>query len=170
MCDLNPAHFGYFTSITLMSTPLTPLTEWPSGDLEYLGACPVCNSKQREIAFSDLVDRFYRCAPGKWTIYRCANCRSGYLDPRPDRASIGRAYETYCTHVDDTNTPTFHTQLLATKSLHSTLRNSYINSAYGTSLSPANPKLSFIYRRIGHFRARVDRLMGHLPEIGRAHV
>ena len=146
-----------------MSSSRAPLTEWPSSDLEHLGACPVCNSKQRKIAFSNLVDRFYRCAPGTWTMYRCSECRSGYLDPRPDRASIGRAYETYVTHRDNTNSPSFFTQLLATKSLHSTLRNSYINSTYGTNLSPANPKLSFVYRKIPHFRARVDRLMGHQP-------
>ena len=146
-----------------MITQLSPLDEWPTSDLEHLSACPVCGSKSRHVAFSNLEDRLYRCAPGKWTIYRCSDCRSGYLDPRPDRKSIGRAYATYCTHADSDLSLSFYHKLTSGHSLHARLRNSYFNSVYGTDFSPASTQLAFVYKNIGHFKARADRLMGHLP-------
>jgi len=45
-----------------------------------------------------LTDRAFFCAPGQWTVYRCTECGSGYLDPRPTPASISQAYVNYCTH------------------------------------------------------------------------
>jgi 2-polyprenyl-3-methyl-5-hydroxy-6-metoxy-1,4-benzoquinol methylase len=38
------------------------------------------------------------CAPGMWTMWRCKDCRSGYLDPRPTVETIGLAYASYYTH------------------------------------------------------------------------
>lgn len=91
--------------MTLTATLAPQMTEtsagnaWPEGDLEHLGACPCCESAERALMFKGLRDFAFRVAPGAWTMWRCGGCRCGYLDPRPTPASIGRAYETYYTHV-----------------------------------------------------------------------
>jgi SAM-dependent methyltransferase len=38
--------------------------------------------------------------PGSWTFRECADCGIVYLDPRPSRSSIGKAYASYYTHED----------------------------------------------------------------------
>jgi len=50
------------------------------------------------MAFRDVEDWTFRCAPGKWNYWKCNNCGTLYLDPRPTEASIGRAYAMYYTH------------------------------------------------------------------------
>lgn len=72
--------------------------DWPLQDLEAVKACPVCGETGRRVLHADQTDRVYFCAPGRWTLYRCDRCASAYLDPRPNRQSIGRAYASYYTH------------------------------------------------------------------------
>lgn len=55
--------------------------------------------KERRSLHSDLVDNTFFCAPGVWALWRCENCQSAYLDPRPTFDSIGRAYRSYYTHA-----------------------------------------------------------------------
>jgi 2-polyprenyl-3-methyl-5-hydroxy-6-metoxy-1,4-benzoquinol methylase len=45
----------------------------------------------------DLTDPLFG-APGRWTLWQCQECATAWLDPRPDPASIGRAYSAYLTH------------------------------------------------------------------------
>lgn len=73
---------------------------WPAENLETLLRCPVCGSPERTTELSDIWDATFFVAPGRWTLRRCGACRSGYLDPRPTEESIGRAYETYYTHLE----------------------------------------------------------------------
>lgn len=75
-----------------------PAGEWPAGELESPGCCPVCGGSMRERLHDDARDRIFFCAPGRWTLWRCAECRSAYLDPRPAASAIGRAYRGYYTH------------------------------------------------------------------------
>jgi 2-polyprenyl-3-methyl-5-hydroxy-6-metoxy-1,4-benzoquinol methylase len=91
--------------------------KWPAESLEEVDHCPVCGSNMRTRLYHNLTDRSERVAPGKWTMYQCAGCGSAYLDPRPDLASVGRAYRTYHTHVD--------------------LLNGYLNRRFGYELRPA---------------------------------
>ncbi len=74
---------------------------WPEQHLQKLGHCPVCQSNLAELLHQDLQDRIFFCAPGRWTMLSCQQCGSGYLDPRPDEASIGLAYSQYYTHDID---------------------------------------------------------------------
>lgn len=67
--------------------------KWPAHGLEYVNCCPVCCSTERELLYEGLTDRVFFCAPGEWTLYRCQQCKSAYLDPRPtlncdDRGNI----------------------------------------------------------------------------------
>jgi hypothetical protein len=65
---------------------------WPESGLEYLNHCPLCQSPTRTILHDDLQDKVFFCAPGIWKMWRCDNCHSGYLDPRPNKKTIGLAY------------------------------------------------------------------------------
>lgn len=79
-----------------MSSPLDQ--EWPAESLERVDACPYCGSHERTLAFGDVQDWSFQCAPGKWNYWDCVNCQSLYLDPRPTRSTIGAAYAKYYTH------------------------------------------------------------------------
>jgi SAM-dependent methyltransferase len=78
--------------ITLMSEV------WPPDELERVTECPVCGWRGRSVLYGELRDLQFQCAPGLWTFHRCLHCSSAYLDPRPTRSSIGRAYSSYYTH------------------------------------------------------------------------
>lgn len=107
--------------------------DWPKNGLERLEACPLCGEEKRTLLHEGLVDSIFFVAPGKWTMWRCAGCRSGYLDPRPDERTIGLAYRTYYTHeVVPQPQPTNGLQRL-----RAALGNGYRNARYGTHFSPA---------------------------------
>ena len=72
------------------------------------------------------------CAPGSWDLYRCEVCGSGYLDPRPNAATIGLAYSSYSTHgapggVDQP-------ERSAWRRFRNAQRNAYLNREYGYQL------------------------------------
>lgn len=71
---------------------------WPAEDLETVAHCPFCAASERALAFLDVEDWTFQCAPGKWNFWKCKGCGALYLDPRPTEASIGRAYSRYYTH------------------------------------------------------------------------
>lgn len=71
---------------------------WPENELEYVDTCPYCGSKERTIAYKDVQDWSFYCAPGKWKYWDCAMCETLYLSPRPTEQSIYKAYASYYTH------------------------------------------------------------------------
>jgi 2-polyprenyl-3-methyl-5-hydroxy-6-metoxy-1,4-benzoquinol methylase len=75
---------------------------WPEADLEHAGKCAYCGSAERTLAYKDVQDWSFYCAPGKWTYWDCTACKSLYLDPRPTQATIGAAYGSYYTHAANT--------------------------------------------------------------------
>ena len=79
-----------------MSTSLDQ--SWPAEGLERVETCPYCGSSERTLAYGDVQDWSFNCAPGKWDYWDCINCKSLYLDPRPTRSTIGSAYTKYYTH------------------------------------------------------------------------
>ena len=79
-----------------MSSPLDQA--WPEEGLERVEACPYCGSGQRTLAYKDVQDWSFFCAPGKWDYWDCANCQSIYLDPQPTQSTVGSAYAKYYTH------------------------------------------------------------------------
>jgi len=72
---------------------------WPESDLEHVGACPYCGSLERAMAYNDVQDWSFYCAPGKWTYWDCTHCKSLYLDPRPTLQTISAVYANYYTHT-----------------------------------------------------------------------
>ncbi|MBK1643679.1 hypothetical protein CKO25_03185 [Thiocapsa imhoffii] len=113
--------------------------EWPSAGLEKLSKCPVCDGSSRHILHEALQDHIFFCAPGTWTMWRCDECQSGYLDPRPTIDHISIAYATYYTH--ESHHPKHnadHTSGKIRRSfrLHDRLRSAYLNTKYGHNLKP----------------------------------
>jgi SAM-dependent methyltransferase len=80
------------------AAPATATKDWPIDGLERVLRCPACGSLGRALLHRDLIDDNSRCAPGKWTLWRCSNCTTAYLDPRPTRETIAMAYRSYYTH------------------------------------------------------------------------
>jgi 2-polyprenyl-3-methyl-5-hydroxy-6-metoxy-1,4-benzoquinol methylase len=131
--------------------------EWPADGLETVPNCPVCRSRERQLAYGGLTDQVFRCAPGKWDIYRCGACGSGYLDPRPNLASIGLAYKNYYTHAPigvpkpESGSPW--------RQWRTSERNGFLNRHYGYQLQPATSIQFFISQRR---QRRFDRFTGYL--------
>jgi 2-polyprenyl-3-methyl-5-hydroxy-6-metoxy-1,4-benzoquinol methylase len=120
-----------------MTPPQPLMTEqaWPADGLERVPDCPICGSSARSLLHEGLSDQIFFAAPGAWDLWQCARCRSAWLDPRPDEATIGIAYGSYYTHAD-TQRPQPQN---AFERLRAALGNGYRNSRYGTHLSPASP-------------------------------
>lgn len=114
---------------------------WPEHALETLGKCPVCGNAQRSILHADIVDNTFFCAPGKWQLWKCAQCRSAYLDPRPTPETIGTAYASYYTH-GDSNAKIQYDRLGFLGKVRRQLVNGYTRGKFG---SPDEPQSAFGY-------------------------
>ena len=86
-----------------MKKPDTSLIDqdWPAEELEEVHNCPFCGGTEYTIAYENVQDWSFYCAPGKWTYWDCAQCEALYLNPRPTEASIGKAYASYYTHSNN---------------------------------------------------------------------
>lgn len=110
---------------------------------------------------NDLEDWVHRIAPGKWLMHRCGSCRAAYLDPRPSRASIGRAYARYQTHgaIEDP----FAAPRTLIGRMRRYARNGYVNAVYGYSLTPASTVGAWVVRCVPSLRGAIDTWVGKLP-------
>jgi 2-polyprenyl-3-methyl-5-hydroxy-6-metoxy-1,4-benzoquinol methylase len=106
-----------------------------------------------------LTDRIFFAAPGKWNMWRCARCGSGWLDPRPTAATIGLAYQTYYTH--ETGGAPEPTSALGR--LKARLGNGYRNRRYGTRLKPSLGAGAWLAAMIPPLRWSVDAAYRFLP-------
>jgi SAM-dependent methyltransferase len=104
---------------------------WPPDGLERVGDCPICGAHEREVLHDGLTDRTFFSAPGSWTLHRCARCAAAFLDPRPNRATIGQAYSSYFTHEHAA-------PMLGGVDFRTAVRNGYLNRRYGYQLTPAS--------------------------------
>lgn len=110
---------------------------WQEDGLETLGRCPVCRSTTRTLMFEGLTDQCFFVAPGEWTMWRCADCETAYLDPRPDERTIGLAYAEYYTHGDDSEAEAAAPAGRLAK-FKQALGNGYRNRRFGTQLAPSS--------------------------------
>lgn len=133
---------------------------WPSDGLEAVPNCPVCGNTQRELLYNDLTDRVFGVAPGIWTLYRCKQCESAYLDPRPNRTTIGLAYKDYYTHTAE-DTPEAQPKSPLVRQLHAWL-NDYINARYGLNRKPAGLGGRWLVSLVPSFKAKADAKLRHL--------
>jgi 2-polyprenyl-3-methyl-5-hydroxy-6-metoxy-1,4-benzoquinol methylase len=136
---------------------------WPAEDLEKVPNCPVCAGTERSLLYADLIGRVFGLVPGKWALYRCANCSSAWLDPRPNKKTIGKAYENYVTHVADDDISVQPKSGLIRR-LHSWI-NDYKNARYGLKRAPAALGGRWIVSLVPSIRAKADAQCRHLPRL-----
>ncbi|MDE2293814.1 MAG: class I SAM-dependent methyltransferase [Elusimicrobia bacterium] len=117
--------------------------DWPEADTERLGRCPVCGSEEQVVLHEQLEDRTHFCAPGRWTLRACGRCACAYLDPRPNEASIARAYSGYYTHDGDAE-PAPSGRL---GRLRLAARNGHLRSVWGVRREPASGMLGALLVR-----------------------
>lgn len=108
---------------------------WPAEDVERVETCPVCTCPTRSLLYNDAWDASFLVAPGRWSLWRCGQCSSAYLDPRPNAASIGRAYEQYYTHHDRAGVADPKGALAV---IRRAFANGYRNERYGGHAQPAS--------------------------------
>ncbi len=135
------------------------MTEWPPDDLEHLGACPICRSAERSVQFGGLTDKAFRVAPGRWTLFRCTDCDAAYLDPRPNEASIGRAYEAYYTHRG------LNLKALPSrrKGLKGQIRNAWLNARFGYRFATLLPPALVARALDPRSKVKEEFFVRHLP-------
>ncbi len=135
-----------------MSVIFNLLSEWPAEGLESVDRCPVCGRTGRKKAHEDMRDYAFGAAPGRWTLWICAECSCGYLDPRPNKASIALAYSEYYTHQQIAVAPA-ESRLAR---LRRRIAEAYLNEKYGASYPDALPGGSRIARFFPRSRAFLD--------------
>jgi 2-polyprenyl-3-methyl-5-hydroxy-6-metoxy-1,4-benzoquinol methylase len=130
---------------------------WPTADLESVPRCPVCGGTRRRPLYDGLIDRIWFSAGGGWSLHCCLDCSGAFLDPRPNRQTIERAYSTYYTHRRASPEPE-----LAARHARAAARNGYLNTRYGYDFSPASRLGQFLARFFPKKRAYADRLVRNL--------
>jgi 2-polyprenyl-3-methyl-5-hydroxy-6-metoxy-1,4-benzoquinol methylase len=118
---------------------------WPEEDLEFISQCPCCLSPDRALGYADVQDWSFYCAAGKWNYWRCSQCSTLYLNPRPSELSIGRAYSTYYTHADESSNSVNTTISNVIRSI----KNGYLNKTLSTHYGNAIALPGWIYRSLG---------------------
>ena len=139
---------------------------WGESDLEHVRSWPVCFGTKRSLLYTDMVDNVFYCAPGKWTSYSCSDCGSMYLDPRPTKGSIHRAYETYYTHSKQSPKPDYAT-LSPLKKIRRRLVNGYTNWRFSTAAKPASALGIAVMWLLFPFKLELDHEYRNLPRKSR---
>jgi 2-polyprenyl-3-methyl-5-hydroxy-6-metoxy-1,4-benzoquinol methylase len=131
------------------------MASWPTEDLEAVPACPACGGAARRDWRTGLTDEVFGVAPGVWSLVRCPSCGAAWLDPRPTKGSILRAYARYYTHerVEEGDA--------APGAFKTALRNGYLRSRWGYALEPAWSWGRHVLTR--ERRAAIDLSVRHLP-------
>jgi SAM-dependent methyltransferase len=106
--------------------------------------------------YTSLRDRAFRAAPGSWTLMRCRNCRSAFLDPRPNPQTIELAYRSYYTHGQAAPPP-------PVGRLRQALANDYRRARWGYADGPTLPGGRLVPLVAPSRGAIVDREIRHLP-------
>lgn len=137
--------------------------DWPAEDLERITTCPVCGSTERSLLHESLVDGIFFCADGRWRMFRCGNCGSGYLDPRPTPASISRAYASYYTHAASP-APLWRSDATMIGGRLRAGRNAYLNRRFpGLRLRPASGLGALLLYLTPFTRSVLERDVRNLP-------
>lgn len=135
------------------------LEDWPKQHLERINCCPLCGSARHELMHGALRDIFFQCAPGQWDMWRCLDCSSSFLDPRPTRETIGRAYASYYTHEVGGGSGEFSWL----SRLRRRLKNGYLNRQYGTHRKDSLGFGYWLVHLLPLTRQAVDAEARHLP-------
>jgi SAM-dependent methyltransferase len=143
------------------TTRASSLGDWPADGLERVGRCPACESTERSLLYGGVTDRSYLCAPGRWDFYRCGECDCAFLDPRPTRQTVGRAYGNY--YEDAVEAPAAGPPAAGGwRGLRRAIRNGYVNARFGYALAPASRLGRVLVPLLPRHRERADEYVRHL--------
>ena len=150
------------------SDPAGRAMRWSRGALEYLGECPVCASRARMATPMSCSDHRGSMASDYWWIQRCRDCRTLYLDPRPDAMSMSAAYEAYYTHSTESET----TPDKGAGGILWGLIHGYVNARFGLSRKPSYSLGRLVFAILPPWRLKLDYYGRHLfadayPDRGR---
>jgi len=140
------------------SGPFVPPMRWSRGQLEAVPLCPACGSSHRDNMVRTIRDHVGGLTPDLWSIRQCADCRSLYLDPRPDQASLPEAYSVYYTHRQDIEpvpVGVFSRALWA-------MVNGYLNHRFGLARQPAARIGRLVFALALPWRYKLDYYGRHL--------
>ncbi len=146
------------------TSPGPSLGAWPAAGLERVDRCPACGSAERSLLYRGISDRSYLAAPGRWDLYRCGECRCGFLDPRPTKETVTLAYANY--YEDAADAPTSHPEVGADQHrwriLRRAIRNGYLNARFGYGLAPASRLGRVLVPLLPRQREKADEHVRHL--------
>lgn len=146
-----------------MSGPAPWDEPWPEAELERVPRCPVCLGERRTLLHENLADYAFASAPGRWTMWRCDGCGSGYLDPRPAAAHIGRAYAAYYTHDGDDEPLPPRTGFVGR--IRRGLVDGYLNARFGAALAGGWRLGEAFFGLFAQRRLVLDHRVRHLPRL-----
>lgn len=130
---------------------------WSRGHTKSVLSCPACGSNQRDAQIFERHDN-EGLMPDLWRMVRCQDCKSIWLDPRPDEESLPQAYSNYYTHDTDIQNPVDS----SSKGLSWRLIRGYLNSRFGTRYRPANRGGYPLFSLIEPWRLKLDYYGRHL--------
>lgn len=137
--------------------------KWPESGLEQVDLCPICGCTVCRQIYSGLTDSVFRCSPGEWSIYQCADCRSAYLNPRPTIATIHLAYQHYYTHQRSQRQ--ISAELSSLRFFIRKLANGYRNWRYNSRIFPASRFGPITFAILPGLKEVLDREMRYLPKL-----
>ena len=133
---------------------------WSRGSLEFLSKCPVCDNQKRPSGIYKRRDDENSSAD-LWTMWRCSNCGSLYLNPRPNAVSLPKAYFQYYTH--DIEADEISGNLLS-RSVQGFI-NGYLHQRFGISRHPNYKSGAVIFSLIEPLRLKLNYYCRHLPKL-----
>jgi SAM-dependent methyltransferase len=124
--------------------------------------CPVCGRPGVPL-HRGLRDALFG-AGGEWSLSRCADaaCGVAWLDPRPAREDLARAYADYYTHAAPVNAPP-----RLRKRAFLAARRGYLASRFGYGAGVGERALGWLLRLHPDLPARIDLEAFHLPASAR---
>ncbi len=75
-------------------------TIWVDSEIESVLKCPACDSDKYYLLYQSVKDFLNPTFEHSWDLFKCNDCDSAFLGRRPIEELIGRAYETYHTHLE----------------------------------------------------------------------
>jgi 2-polyprenyl-3-methyl-5-hydroxy-6-metoxy-1,4-benzoquinol methylase len=142
---------------------------WRADELEDVRACPICQAQaQGGYRYQQMHD-LLESLPGEWAFRQCCRCESLFLDPRPNVASIQKAYSSYFTHSSGTENYVADNG----ESFFWKLANGYMNAKFGSRRSPALgmgkllvPLIFPLRQQLDYFYRVLPRTQGRVLDIG----
>jgi len=135
----------------------TKMSIWSRGPLESISLCPACGGNKRTSRIFIRQDND-ASMPDQWRMVQCADCKSIWLDPRPDAPSLPRAYDSYFTHnTESDDMPRTGANGFAWKLIHG-----YLNRRFGMHRQPASSWGYVIFSLIEPWRLKLDYYGRHL--------